>query len=265
MAIVLHACTRRLKLTDQDAVPIEILSDDDEDSGIDDGDVVALQSPPAHLRRQSNIGRPITVVESDEDSDHQEEAAEELDEAAEAEAEYRRRLMMEARPVQKHVPRKRSNESSTSASTSSNAPAPPKRPRVDFQPPDNRVGSSRQAPITTTTAPTNNAGRQSAEVYVAQIIEILPDICPNYAMREVLTAAGPANHGVENVVAKCLEEGYPKAADTQKKMEENKFELGQEEGYRGKVFRAIKRRGHIYRARCDEALSQAFPTIPMSQ
>lgn len=270
------------ELMTQNPVPIEILSSDDSDSEL--GDVVALPSPPAHLRRRSNRARPIPVIGSD--NDDEEDGVEEEDEddswddedeelvgRLEAEAARRQSLMMEPGPAHKRIKRKRSDESSTSASSAPLTKAPVKKARFDIviQAGSNEAGSSRQtavdAPPVSAPATANTTEHPpTAETYNAQIIEILPDICPDYAMREVLTAAGPANHGVENVIAKALEEGYPKASDTQKKKEpEVRLEPGQEEGYRGQTFRAIRRRGYVYQLKCTEALEQAYPTIPVSQ
>lgn len=85
-------------------------------------------------------------------------------------------------------------------------------------------------------------------------------------MTQAKILSGPAEGGIVAIVTKALEEGYPKAADTQRKEQEKQVELlGQEDGYKGKVFRADKRRGMAYRRRCSVALEQAFPAIPVNQ
>lgn len=105
-----------------------------------------------------------------------------------------------------------------------------------------------------------------AQIFTARIIDIFPDICPDWVMREVITAPGPADVGIANIIAKALEEGYPKKADTLAKTKQKEGpEPGHQEGYKGKIFHVAKRREYGYHSKCIEGLSQAFPCIPVTQ
>ena len=246
---------------------------DDEESW--DDDVVPLFSPPAHLRRASNESHPINIPD---DSDDEKSDAEDLHE--------RVRKVDEPRGFYDRAGNYREG-----VNTGNEAPGPSqeaaiaqpilhsrKRMIVDLSTPpiapnhkrkqarfaENVAGPSTAGP-STTTAPADDQ-LPPAQIFVARILDILPDICPEYVMREVLTAPGPADEGIANIISKALEEGYPKKAETMAKEKEKAVpEAGQEEMYKGKVYHASQRRGLEYRAKCIEGLEQAFPSIPVTQ
>ena len=277
-----------VKLINQEIHPIDI--DDEEDW---EDDIIPLFSPPEHLRRQTNINNPINVPDDEDDDD--EEMEEDSDPGEEELS--RRRIMARGRraldpplrralqradrekytanaarnrdekqPTQSiHRPNKRLVVNlSTSVGSTTPTTSPVKRKHARFAGLEVGVeaGPSHAGPSTTP----DNTEPSPAQVFASRIIDILPDICPDWVMREVITAPGPADEGIANVIAKALEEGYPKKADTLAKQNQKEaLEPGHQEGYKGKVFHAAKRRGYGYQSKCIEGLSQAFPCIPVHQ
>jgi hypothetical protein len=97
---------------------------------------------------------------------------------------------------------------------------------------------------------------------VAQLLDILPNICPIYAA-EQLTKSATRSDPIQVVADKAFEEGYPirQTEAEKKKDEEAKDDLG----YLGKTYKAEKRRGNWYRLKCETTLEEAFGTMPIGQ
>lgn len=255
-------------------MPTANTPDDEED---EDDDIVALPFAPPHLRRESNEHDPINVPSDDsEDEDgNVRNGRSERDipyppgeglfnnpaiwrlnnNPADAPFDYQHE---EAGPNRTHtLPEKRKK-------IKTSPPSERKRHArfADSQAREARAGPSNRPP------PLEDDGPPTHQILVNRIIDILPDICPQWVLEEVIHAPGTADEGIANIITRALEEGYPKKADTLAKQKQKQREdqlPGHEEMYKGKVYRAAARRGHLYHSKCLEGLSQAFPGIPVSQ
>jgi hypothetical protein len=107
--------------------------------------------------------------------------------------------------------------------------------------------------------PPNNTAKELDNL-LSQLIEILPDICPEYACEKLtpLNTAGSRKGAVEAVASKALDDGYPRR-------QAQKVEIRDDSGYLGKTYRAEKRIGDWYTLKCVMALEEAFAVMPVGQ
>jgi hypothetical protein len=107
--------------------------------------------------------------------------------------------------------------------------------------------------------PPNNTARELDNL-LSQLIEIVPDICPEYACEKLtsLNTAGSCKGAVEAVASKALDDGYPRR-------QAQKVEIRDDSGYLGKTYRAEKRIGDWYTLKCVMALEEAFAVMPVGQ
>jgi hypothetical protein len=213
------------------------LSEMDDSMDID-CDILLLETPPAKMKKWSNANKPIDV-----DGDE----TQALQRFTPEENELRRMLMMdhdvfvEGRKKRKEVDNQGEGSKRIKAPGLATVPVPEPAPTATAS------GSTEAQPLP-----------PSIDALVAEVIAIIPDICPTYASSELqaLINAGQVDTALEAVLTKAFDTGYPKPT-------KKTAEPGAEEQYLGKVFRAGKRRGEWYQIKCISALEEAFPAMPV--
>jgi hypothetical protein len=215
------------------------LSEMDDSMDIDD-DILLLETPPAKMKKWSNANKPIDV-DGDENQVLQRFTPEEN--------ELRRMLMMDHDVFVEGRKKRKERDHQAEGSKRIKAPG---LATVPVREPE---------PTTTTASGSTGAqpsGPPTIDALVAEIIAIIPDICPIYASNELqaLVNAGQVDSALEAVLAKAFDTGYAKP-------KKKAAEPGAEEQYLGKVFRAEKRRGDWYQVKCISALEEAFPAMPV--
>jgi len=180
------------------------------------------------MRKRNNAARPIDI-DADEDIS--------LERFTPEENEWRRMLMMDHDVMVDERPRRKAK--------------------------DGPEGSKRVKSVTNVASGSGGAstpGTPELDTLVAQLLDIIPDMCPEHASKELqfLLATRQSDNAVETILTKALDEGYPKL--TRERVVE---EDGGEEMYAGKTYRAEKRRGLCYQALCNAALDEAFPFVPV--
>ena len=99
------------------------------------------------------------------------------------------------------------------------------------------------------------------------VLEILPEICPKFALKELCTEIeeGRVGRPVEKVVEMALEMvfGYPKVGDTKEKAKE--VQISGVTNYLEGNYRKGERTGKGYRLLSLIALEESFPRMPVPQ
>lgn len=240
----------------------------------DDDEVCALASPPAHLKRFSNADRPINL-----DSDGETGGGDEVEIYSKEERERRRALMLDAGPSPGRSRGKRKADASgdgggrphakRAARSDSLLASPPQR-----TPEDKAVRSNYHHPKTSVDrpGPSLSQERPDPEALLIQVYDVLPDICPEWALHQIqvhLAASDNAQKVVEQVVGAALEitGGYPKAKTrsetTADETKDKPVPEANESNYREGTYRRKERDGAWYHQKTLEALEVAFPAMPL--
>lgn len=263
--------TRDIVASDGQREVIDLSGDDS--IYVSDDDVVFLPTPPRNMKRRNNAERPIDI--DDDEQMFQRFTPEEN--------EWRRMLMMDHDVVggedrsKRKAERREGREGRPDAVASGyNQPqiltpeplasaepvrggerstamsiSPVKRPRVGGEVEIRRrdvIMEEAQPPADAPLAP-------SLDSLIGQILGILPDMCPEHASKEIQLLLATAN-ALETVLAKAFEDGYPRTT-------KRAPEVGTEDLYAGKIYRAEKRRGLCYQSLSNAALEEAFPFVPV--
>ncbi|WWC59886.1 uncharacterized protein I303_102448 [Kwoniella dejecticola CBS 10117] len=225
------------------------------DDTSDDDSVLALDEVPDYLKKNTNKDNPIAIDSSSEDDTPQ---------ANQAGPSRRKRTTADLsdhgsprtlRSSQKskdddedrHNKRKRSNTADSSQVTQ-----------------DVVIADIPSSPEAGPSTPKSYL----AEDHLTRVIEILPDIDSEWALRaineEMILRPGvnPANRVVE--IALEMEGGYPRLKENKKGKDEDTNPLisGQENEYKDPAYRSQHRFGPAYYARSMAQLEQDFPSIP---
>jgi hypothetical protein len=185
------------------------------------------------MRKRNNAERPIDVDADEEDIP--------LERFTPEENEWRRMLMMEHDVMVEGRPKRKTED----------APEGSKRIKSGTN-----VASGSGQTASTPDTPES----PTLDNLVAQLLGIIPDMCPEHASKELqfLLATRQSDNAVETILTKAFDEGYPKF--TRERVVD---EVGGEEKYSGKIYRAEKRRGRCYQALSNAALEEAFPFVPV--
>jgi len=180
------------------------------------------------MRKRNNAARPIDI-DADEDIP--------LERFTPEENEWRRMLMMDHDVMAVERPKKKAGGC-----------------------PEGSKRAKSRTNVASGSGGTSTPGTPELDTLVAQLLGIIPDMCPEHASKELqfLLATRQSDNAVETILTKALDEEYPKF--TRERVVE---EDGGEEMYAGKVYRAEKRRGLCYQALCNAALDEAFPFVPV--
>ncbi|KAK8861258.1 hypothetical protein IAR55_002077 [Kwoniella newhampshirensis] len=258
--------------------------DDHENDSDSSSSVLALDEPPEHLRRSSNRDAPIPV-DSDNDNaggDGEQdllnvETPDQRRDGGIMEENYRKRLLEDLNDSEEeeeedadyipHGRAKRLRPDRFADVQGSLSPLTFPRPSSPFSEAGSSVPDDFPAAVVVTavgpSAP--QYATVTAESFLADILEVLPDLDPAWALQ---VATAELSTGARNVVSRTvdmaldMEAGYPKIKEVSKVKGKDK-EKRSDEGYLGLVYRKDRRLGAIYLSKALATLEDVFPLIPV--
>ncbi|ORY27659.1 hypothetical protein BCR39DRAFT_537745 [Naematelia encephala] len=214
----------------------------------DDEDVIILDQAPLHMRKVTNRDAPINV---EDDSEGEIELPVK-----------RKRRDSRTGTLDVSTPDPPSKRPSHPPTASSGAPSPSGLPHTSTV--SGVAGPSRFSdPLS---GPSNPAAPLTPEDLLAGVLEILPDICPEYALTQ-LSAEVALGRRIDSPVARVvqialeLETGYPKATPRDKG--KDKANDAPQADYRDRTYRRDERTGYGYCLRSQRALENHFMRIPI--